>query len=73
MRISVHVRPRSKRPGIAPQSDGSYVISVSSPPVDGKANEEVVEMLSRYFRRPKRDITILHGSSSRQKVVDISE
>lgn len=71
MKISIVVKPNSKRPGVEKLPDGSYRVAVKSPPVDGKANEEVVEALARYFKVPKKNICIVHGAGGRKKWVEV--
>jgi uncharacterized protein (TIGR00251 family) len=39
--------------------------------VDGAANDELVEFLSKIFRVSRRDVTILAGEGSRSKIVEI--
>ena len=72
MKINVHVKPRSKQPGVVPLPDGTYQVSVNAPPVDGRANEQVIDLLADYFNRPKREVTILKGIAGRLKIVQIS-
>ncbi len=72
MKISVRVKPNSRRNLVVPQTDGSYLVSVNVPAVEGKANERLVEVLAEYFKKRKREISIVSGSGSRNKVVDIS-
>ncbi|WP_339376756.1 DUF167 domain-containing protein [Chlorogloea sp. CCALA 695] len=53
------------------EADGSLTISLKSPPVDGKANTELIKLLAKKFAVPKSRITIKLGLSSRQKLVII--
>nr|WP_233221006.1 DUF167 domain-containing protein [Chlorogloea sp. CCALA 695] len=46
-------------------------MSLKSPPVDGKANTELIKLLAKKFAVPKSRITIKLGLSSRQKLVII--
>ncbi|HUL43346.1 MAG TPA: DUF167 domain-containing protein [Bacteroidota bacterium] len=69
--ITIRVKPNSRRNEVEELEDGTYVVRVTSPPIEGKANEMVIEVLAEYFGRPKRSVTILRGESSRQKVVRI--
>lgn len=71
MKISVRVKPRSRVKGMERLADGTYQVKVNAPPVDGKANEEVLEVIAKFFDRPKRDITILKGTSGRLKIIEI--
>jgi uncharacterized protein (TIGR00251 family) len=71
MHKKVQVKPNAKQQKIAEQSDGSLTIHLKSPPVDGKANEELIKLLAEKFNVPKSDIRIKSGMSSRQKLVEI--
>ena len=46
-------------------------IKVTSPPVDGKANKSVIDLLSKKFKVPKKDIQIVSGEKSRNKRIRI--
>jgi len=71
MQKKVKVKPNSKIQKIEEQADGSLSVRLKSPPVDGKANEELIKLLAEKFDVPKSHITIKSGLSSRQKVVEI--
>ena len=64
--------PRSSKNLIIGKEAGVYRIKVTAPPVDGKANKALVNLLSKRLRVPKRDIEIVSGKSSRLKSVRIS-
>ena len=53
------------------EKDGVLEVSVSSAPVDGKANEEMLELLSDYFEVAKSAIEIVGGHKSRQKTIEL--
>ncbi|HLO84501.1 MAG TPA: DUF167 domain-containing protein [Nostocaceae cyanobacterium] len=71
MQKRVKVKPNSKQQKIEEQEDGSLTVHLKSPPVDGKANEELVKLLSEKFSVPKSYIRIKSGASSRQKLIEI--
>lgn len=71
MQKKVKVKPNSKQQKIEEQLDGSLTIYLKSPPVDGKANEELIKVLAEKFDVPKSYIRIKSGLSSRQKLVEI--
>ncbi|MGB3640730.1 MAG: DUF167 domain-containing protein [Rivularia sp. (in: cyanobacteria)] len=71
MQIAVKVKPNSKEQKIIDEADGSLTIRLKSPPVDGKANEELIKVLSKKFNVPKSYIRIKSGASSRQKLIEI--
>jgi hypothetical protein len=71
MQKKVKVKPNSKQQKIEEQSDGSLTVYLKSPPVDGKANEELIKLLAKKFDVSKSDIRIKAGLSSRQKMIEI--
>ncbi|MBD2691602.1 DUF167 domain-containing protein [Anabaena catenula] len=73
MQKTVKVKPNSKQQKIVEQEDGSLIVNLKSPPVDGKANEELIKLLAEKFDVPKSYIRIKSGLSSRQKLVEIDD
>lgn len=71
MQKKIKVKPNSKQQKTEEQPDGSLTVHLKSPPVDGKANEELIKLLSEKFDVPKSHIKIKLGLSSRQKLVEI--
>ncbi len=71
MTITVRVKPLARKNAVAPLAPGTFLVSVTAPPADGKANEMVIKLLSEFFRKPRRSISILRGAASRQKLVRI--
>ncbi len=72
MKIRVRVKPGSRRVGVEDMGD-FLLVRVKSPPVEGKANREMIEVLSDYFGVPKSRIRIVAGKSSRDKLVEIEK
>ena len=72
MKITVKVKPNSKEQNIIKNEDGSLLVRLKSPPVDGKANQELINILAKEFKVKKSQIKIKYGSSSRQKLIEIS-
>jgi uncharacterized protein (TIGR00251 family) len=71
MRIRVIVKPNAKQQQILTAADGSLVVRLKSPPVDGKANAELIKLLAKHYRVRRSQITLLHGQTARQKLLDI--
>ena len=71
MLISVRVIPRSSKNSLA-WEQGKLKVRLTSPPIDGAANEALVALLAEQLALPKRQITIVRGASSRQKTVEIT-
>jgi uncharacterized protein (TIGR00251 family) len=67
----IHVKPNSKQQSIQQEEDGSFTIRLKSPPVDGKANEELIRLLATTFDVPKSSIRIKSGAGGRKKLVEI--
>lgn len=70
MRISVKVHPRAKRTRLT-EAFGEYKLEVTAPPVDGAANEAVIEFFAHGLRIPRSQVQIVIGETSRRKVVDL--
>ncbi|MBD2086334.1 DUF167 domain-containing protein [Trichocoleus sp. ST-U3] len=73
MKKQVKVKPNSKNQRIEEAEDGSLTVHLKSPPVDGKANEELIQILSKKFNISKLRIFIKSGLSSRNKLVEIDD
>jgi hypothetical protein len=66
--LSVRVTPRARRRGVgAVDAQGALAVAVGSPPEDGKATEETVELLAAHFGLPKRAFALAQGAASRCK------
>jgi len=71
MQKRIKVKPNSKHQSIKEETDGSFTVQLKSPPVDGKANEELIKVLAERFNVSKSKIIIKSGFSSRQKLIEI--
>ena len=69
--ISIKLKPGAKKDKITITDDNAVTISVTSRPVEGKANEHLIKLLSNILHISKSSCKILHGSKSRNKVVAI--
>jgi uncharacterized protein len=71
-RLSIRAQPKSSRSQILGwQADGTLKIAITAPPVDGAANEAIVELLASVLGVPKRAVAIARGQTGRNKLVDI--
>jgi uncharacterized protein (TIGR00251 family) len=68
-RISVQVHPGAKKNEIMRFQDGVRHIKIAAPPVEGKANIELVDFLSEVLGVSKSRITIEKGTTSRKKLI----
>jgi uncharacterized protein len=70
--LSVRVIPRSPKSKIDGMRGDAVLVRLAAPPIEGAANAALIDILAREFERPKRDITILTGETSRHKRVEIA-
>ena len=69
--IRVKVHPRAKRNAITGTVGDAVKLSLTSPPVDGKANEACVRFFAGLFGVPRSAVTIVTGASSSTKLIQI--
>ncbi len=69
--IQVKVIPRSSKKEIAGVDGNTIKIKLTAPPVEGTANEQLIELLSEALSIKKGNIEIVKGGSSRYKTVEI--
>ncbi|MFI5316564.1 MAG: DUF167 domain-containing protein [Myxococcota bacterium] len=69
--VEVHVVPRAPLSAISGEHGGRIKVSLAAPPVEGAANAELVAFFAKALRRPKRDVELIRGKTSRQKTVAI--
>jgi uncharacterized protein len=70
--ITVRVIPRASRPGLAGTRGDALLVRLQSPPVEGAANDELVEVLAKALQVPRRAVSIVAGDRSRQKRVRVA-
>lgn len=68
MIIKIKVYPHSGREEIIKNSDKEYKAYLKKPAEDNKANIELLKLLKKYF---KKDINIIKGLKSRNKIVEV--
>ncbi len=70
-KITVRVYPGAPRNEIVGLAEGTWRIRVAAPPVEGKANKELVDFLSKVLGVSKSAVSIARGLTSRNKVIII--
>ena len=63
--------PRAAKSGIAGTRDGALLVRLNSPPVEGAANSELIQVISDALGVPKRSIAIVSGQRSRLKRIRV--
>lgn len=72
MKIQIFIKTRSKVESVERQEDSTFIVRVSSPPTEGKANKRAVELLAQHFKVPKSSVRLLKGHKSRYKTFEIN-
>jgi hypothetical protein len=70
--LEIRVIPRAGRSGFAGLRDGALLVRLAAAPVDGAANEELIALLSKALKIPKRAVEIVSGERSRTKRIRIA-
>ena len=71
MKITVQVKPNSKKESVEQLPDGSYLVRVNVPPTEGRANERTQELLAEFLGRPKTSVQLVSGQKSKKKVFEV--
>lgn len=69
--FAVKVHPRAKKNAVAGELGDALKLSLTAPPVEGKANQACVEFVAELLSVPKSSVSIAAGESSRQKVIRV--
>jgi uncharacterized protein (TIGR00251 family) len=67
----LYVKPHSKKSYIEQLDQESYEIAVTSKPIKGKANKEIIGVLAEFLNVKKSQIKIIRGHKSQKKVIEI--
>lgn len=71
--LEVQVKPNAKRQQIHQTEAGVWIVHLQSPPIDGKANQELIQLLAKTLGIPKSRIEIKAGANARRKLIKILE
>lgn len=69
--LQVKVKPSSRKSSLELLEDGTWLAKLKSPPVDGRANAELIALLAEHFHVARARIAIKHGLAGRLKRVHI--
>jgi uncharacterized protein YggU (UPF0235/DUF167 family) len=69
--LQVKVKPNARTSELVQEPDGTWLASLKSAPVDGKANAELVSLVARQFKCPRSLVSIKAGASGRTKLVKV--
>jgi uncharacterized protein (TIGR00251 family) len=70
--FAVKVHPRARENAITGEFGDALKVSLTSPPVDGRANEACIEFFAKLLMVPRSSVTIASGQTSHRKVIRVS-
>ena len=70
--FAVKVHPRAKRNAITGELGDALKISLTTPPVEGRANDACIEFFAKLLKVPRSSVTIASGQTSRNKVIRVA-
>jgi uncharacterized protein (TIGR00251 family) len=70
--FSIKVHPRAKKNAITGEAGDALKVSLTAPPVEGRANDACIEFFAKLLKVPRSSVTIASGQSSRSKVVRVA-
>jgi uncharacterized protein (TIGR00251 family) len=69
--MQIKVKPNSRSSSLEQVADGTWVATLKSPPVDGKANAELISLVAHHFKCRKDAVEIRLGAGGRLKLVKV--
>jgi uncharacterized protein len=72
LRVAVHVRPGAARTVVGGRHGDALVVCVTARPTRGAATQAVLRAVAEAFAVPKRDVTLVTGATSRDKVIEVA-
>ena len=70
--FAVKVHPRAKKDAITGEVGDTIKLSLTTPPVEGRANEACIEFFAKLLKVPRSSVSIASGLSSRNKVIRVA-
>ncbi len=70
--FAVKVHPRAKKNAISGTVGDALKVALTAPPVEGKANQALIEFFADFFEIPHSSVSIASGETSRNKLIRVS-
>jgi uncharacterized protein (TIGR00251 family) len=71
--LSVHVQPGARRTEVVGRHGDALKVRIAAPPIDGRANDAVLALVSEEFGLARRDVELVSGPSSRRKRIRLGD
>ncbi|MGC1450807.1 MAG: DUF167 domain-containing protein [Candidatus Sulfotelmatobacter sp.] len=70
--VAVRVHPRARKNAITGELRDALKVSLTTPPIEGRANEACIEFFAKFLKVPRSSVTIASGRTSRNKVIRVA-
>jgi uncharacterized protein (TIGR00251 family) len=70
--FAVKVHPRAKKDAITGELGDALKVSLTTPPVEGRANEACIVFFAKLLKVPRSSVTIASGQTSRNKIICVT-
>src|SRR5580693_8985366 len=70
--FAIKIHPRAKKNAITGQIGDALKLSLTAPPIEGRANDACIEFFAKLLKVPRSSVTIASGQSSRNKVIRVA-
>ena len=70
--FAVKVRPRAKKNAITGELGDALKLSLTTPPIEGRANQACIDFFAKLLKVPRSSVTIASGQSGRNKVIRVA-
>ena len=70
--FSVRVHPRAKENAITGELGDALKVALTTPPIEGRANDACIEFFAKLLKVPRSSVTIASGQTSRNKVIRVA-
>lgn len=71
IRVHLWIQPNASKNEIVGPYNDCLKIKIKAPPIEGRANEEIIEFFSKLLKTPKKQIEFVRGETGRAKVIEI--
>ncbi len=71
MKITVKAKPGARAEKIEKIDEENFIVAVTEPPVQGRANAAIAKVLANYFQVPAARVRLVSGFTSRQKLFEV--
>lgn len=73
MRLYIQVKPNAKIDQLEKIDESHFKAHVKAVPQNGKANQALINLLSHYFDLPKSFFSLVHGETTKNKVIELRD